>query len=104
MWRPGSPSPGGSTLITSAPWSAIAMVRYGPGRNTDRSTTFTPSSFIVASQVGAAGGFRSRAPTRALRTDGQMGPPSTLVIPERDRKGSEEGKRVSVRFILGGGR
>ena len=27
MWRAGSPSPGGSTLITSAPWSASAMVK-----------------------------------------------------------------------------
>ena len=32
MWRPGSPSPGGSTLITSAPWSAITCERCGPGQ------------------------------------------------------------------------
>src|SRR3546814_17582744 len=48
--------------------------------------SFTPSSFIVASQVGAAGGFRSRALTRALRNDGQMGAPSNLVIPEGPRQ------------------
>src|SRR5436190_8746732 len=35
-----------SMRITSAPWSAIIIVRCGPGRNIDRSMTLMPSSFI----------------------------------------------------------
>ena len=46
--RSGSPSGSGSTLITSAPWSAITWVIAGPGRNSDRSTTLMPSSFMAA--------------------------------------------------------
>ena len=65
MWRAGSPSPGGSTLITSAPWSAITCDRCGPGRNSDRSRTRTPSSFIRPLRARAAP--RSRRPSSRLR-------------------------------------
>ncbi len=60
MWRPGSPSPGCSTLITSAPWSASVMVRYGPGRNDERSMTRRPSSFMTRRTVivGVSAGLR----------------------------------------------
>src|SRR5436190_17237625 len=44
--RVGSPA-GGSMRITSAPWSAIIIVRCGPGRNIDRSRTLMPSSFMA---------------------------------------------------------
>src|SRR5262245_1571191 len=49
MWRFGSPPSYGSTLITSAPWSAIIMVRCGPGRKSESSTTLTPESFMGSS-------------------------------------------------------
>ena len=53
--RVGSPA-GGSMRITSAPWSAIIIVRCGPGRNIDRSRTLMPSSFIDSlSQESGAG-------------------------------------------------
>ena len=45
--RTGSPTPFfGSTMITSAPWSAMVMVKCGPGRNCERSRTRMPESFI----------------------------------------------------------
>src|SRR5262249_16393055 len=40
--RTGSPSPGGSILITSAPMSASSMLQKGPARIRVRSTTLTP--------------------------------------------------------------
>src|SRR6478735_1364924 len=49
--RVGSPA-GGSMRITSAPWSAIIIVRCGPGRNIDRSRTLMPSSFIDSLSKG----------------------------------------------------
>src|SRR5215475_13734627 len=42
--RTGSPSPGGSILITSAPMSASSMLQNGPARIRVRSTTRTPES------------------------------------------------------------
>src|ERR671935_1008525 len=41
--RVSSPSPGRSTLTTSAPRSASTIVAYGPARTRERSTTRTPS-------------------------------------------------------------
>ena len=38
----------GSSLTTSAPWSAIICVSRGPGRKSDRSRTRIPSNFIVS--------------------------------------------------------
>src|SRR6476659_7118050 len=60
--RVGSPA-GGSMRITSAPWSAIIIVRCGPGRNIDRSRTLTPSSFIDSlSKKNGAGRQRAARP------------------------------------------
>src|ERR1700740_1221762 len=47
MTRVGSPSSTASTLMTSAPWSAMNCVMIGPGRKRERSMTRRPSSFMV---------------------------------------------------------
>src|SRR6478735_7159882 len=60
--RVGSPA-GGSMRITSAPWSAIIIVRCGPGRNIDRSRTLMPSSFIDSLSKWK----KRREPQRAAR-------------------------------------
>ena len=39
-----SPTPGDSTFVTSAPWSASIIAASGPEIMTDRSTTLTPAS------------------------------------------------------------
>src|SRR6478735_5057249 len=42
--RIGSPTPGASTLITSAPWSAISVPANGPASSWPASSTRTPAS------------------------------------------------------------
>src|SRR4051794_20773423 len=64
--RVGSPA-GGSMRITSAPWSAIIIVRCGPGRNIDRSRTLMPSSFIESFSSKARRGPRKAAAAAAAR-------------------------------------
>src|SRR5437868_3281230 len=44
QWRSGSPVPGGSTLITSAPKSPSVLAAKGPAINCPSSRTFSPSS------------------------------------------------------------
>src|ERR1700722_13740978 len=54
MWRAKSP-PGGSTLMMSAPRSPRMEVANGPGSNTEKSRTRTPTSGCQA------GGFEVKA-------------------------------------------
>src|SRR5881628_3819240 len=72
--RVGSPA-GGSMRITSAPWSAIIIVRCGPGRNIDRSRTLMPSSFIEQPLRE----WRGAEPRRAARPPRRRAPRSDLV-------------------------
>ena len=65
-----SPSPGDSTLMTSAPWSARIIVASGPEIITDRSSTRTPCSGPgMAGQPATLGRIHGAAracgPTRA---------------------------------------
>src|SRR5471030_1312981 len=48
-WRTGSPSPGVSTLMTSAPMSASSIEQNGPARMRVRSTTRIPVSGKLSS-------------------------------------------------------
>ena len=43
-YRSKSPRPGGSTLMTSAPWSANIMAASGPEMTAEKSTTRIPAS------------------------------------------------------------
>src|ERR1700693_3214801 len=45
--RCGSPIPGGSTLMTSAPKSESTVVAPGPARKLARSTTFKPEKILL---------------------------------------------------------
>jgi hypothetical protein len=72
--RVGSPA-GGSMRITSAPWSAIIIVRCGPGRNIDRSRTLMPSSFI-----DSLSRKRRRGPQRAARPPRRRKPPKAQIL------------------------
>src|SRR3954468_18988860 len=49
--RKGSPAPGGSTLITSAPISASIIVQNGPARMRVRSTTLIPDNGTDSSDL-----------------------------------------------------
>ena len=82
--------PGGSILITSAPWSAMIMVRCGPGRNCDRSRHAKPSSFMLHSAAGRHAARSTRlAPkparaallgVRAKRRSRPSGPPLSVEL------------------------
>src|SRR3990170_2820970 len=49
---------GGSTLITSAPMSAMICVQYGPITIAVRSTTHTPRNGPALDMLGSSGGHR----------------------------------------------
>src|SRR5919204_3909361 len=59
--RDSSPTPGSSTLMTSAPRSPSSAPQYGPASTRERSTTRTPSS-----ASGAEGGLIARLLYTAL--------------------------------------
>src|SRR5262245_50987635 len=57
--RSTSPAPGGSTLITSAPWSARSVVASGPEITAEQSTMRTPDSgSSIGSSVAIAASIR----------------------------------------------
>src|SRR5579871_5096395 len=89
--RVGSPSPGGSTLITSAPWSAIIIVRCGPGKKSETSMTRKPSSFMsddaFAAELGQLGAREAGLSEDRIGVSTERGsrlPSGTLTIdPDR---------------------
>ena len=60
-----SPTPGRSTLMTSAPWSASSAAAYGPVNAMDRSSTRTP--FIGPFMLGAPSVGAPTVPGRTRR-------------------------------------
>src|SRR5206468_9407398 len=73
--RSGSPSPGSSTLTTSAPRSASSIEQYGPAKTRVKSITFKPASglsfgvFIAASVHRDLGGASDLAPLGGFAGD-----------------------------------
>ena len=71
MWRPGSPSPGGSTLMTSAPWSASAVreirPRQEPGEIDDLQSfelhVRLPSRVSLSAPSGEQAAWAGRSPS-----------------------------------------
>src|SRR5437588_2802178 len=64
-----SPTPGRSTLITSAPIYASSCVQVGPACTCEKSRMRTPSSALPASPQGRVEGFGRPFPTAFFATD-----------------------------------
>ena len=65
--RTWSPTPGGSTLITSAPWSPRMSAAHGPESIADRSTTRMPvRGPLIAHLVGCDVGYSGKVAVNFL--------------------------------------
>src|SRR5262245_32476282 len=78
--RSTSPAPGGSTLTTSAPWSASSVVASGPEMTAEQSTMRTPARGRSITPPASSRGQHTRGRRRAVaRPGGCSYPPAPMT-------------------------